>query len=183
MQRKSTLTITLLSLVLFFFNTPVSMAAPQDLLKGEMKRFQLHSMPKKLSDVDFLDADGDAVKLSSFKGKLLLINLWATWCPYCAQEMPTLNALHKQMAGDAFAVLSIGVDKGGPAILKKYMKQRGFSLPVYADPLSHVGMTYQTIGIPYALLIDQQGQEIGRISGAVDWSSPAAINLIRAFMR
>jgi thiol-disulfide isomerase/thioredoxin len=188
MQKKHTFlqafrvaTFILLSVVLF---TPPAYAdALSDLKHGQMKSFRFQRPPKPLPEVDFLDAAGQSVKLSSFRGKLVLLTLWATWCPFCKVELPTLADVQELLGRDKFTVLAIGTDKEGPSVIKKYMEEKSINLPAYADPKTNVSMALTTHGIPYSVLIDQDGLEIGRIFGETDWAAPESIELLKAFLR
>lgn len=174
-------TFVFLNLVLI--NQPVLAASATDLLQGEMKVFRLLPAPHPLPEVTFLDVTGSPVKLSDFRGKLVLLTLWATWCPYCAIEMPMLSDMQEELGRDKFMVLPISVDKEGPRLVKKHLEEKSLNLPTYSDPKMALGRSLNAQGIPYSILIDQEGREIGRISGETNWKAPESAALIKAFIR
>ncbi len=168
---------------LVLINQPVVAATATELLQGEMKDFKLLPAPRLLPDVNFLDVTGKPVKLSDFRGKLVLLTLWATWCPYCSIEMPMLSDMQDAFGRQQFMVLPISVDKEGPRIVKKYLEEKSINLPTYSDPKMMAYSALQLRGVPASILIDQEGREIGRISGETNWKAPEAAALIKAFIR
>ncbi len=188
MQKKSAFLQVFRVAILVFLNgvlqnQPVYAGSAVDLIQGEMKGFILHGEPKPLPDVDFLDVTSKPIKLSEFRGKLVLLTLWATWCPYCSIEMPMLSDMQEALGRDKFTVLPISIDKEGPRVVKKYLEERSINLPTYSDPRMRLGISLRAPGVPYAILINQEGREIGRIQGETNWKAPEAGALIRAFIR
>ncbi|MDX1922759.1 MAG: TlpA disulfide reductase family protein [Alphaproteobacteria bacterium] len=188
MQKKSAF-LQVFRVAIFVFligglqNQPVYAGSAADLIQGEMKDFVLHAEPKPLPDVDFLDVTSRPIKLSDFRGRLVLLTLWATWCPYCSIEMPMLSDMQEEFGRDKFMVLPISVDKEGPRVVKKYLEEKSINLPTYSDPKMRLGISLRASGVPYAILIDQQGREIGRIPGETNWKAPEAAALIKAFIK
>lgn len=184
MQRKNAPSIAvLLSALLLGLPLSALHAAPQDYLYGRMARFRLLPAPAPLPDVDFLDANGKAIKLSSFRGRLVLLTTWATWCVYCQLEIPTLSQLQEILGPEGLVVLPIAVDKKGPPVVQRYIEAQGLRLPVLADPKNSISLAFAMPGIPYSILIDRGGREIGRIPGQANWASEEAIGLLRSFLR
>lgn len=175
--------VAFIFLNLVLINQPVYAAPAANLLQGEMQAFKLLPAPRPLPDVNFLDVTGNSVKLSDFRGKLVLLTLWATWCPYCAIEMPMLNDMQDALGREQFMVLPISVDKEGPRLVKKHLEEKSLNLPTYSDPKMAISAALQARGIPYSILIDQEGREIGRISGETNWKAPESYALIKAFIR
>lgn len=185
MQRKLLFSIIMLMSAVFMMlcDNPAK-ADPRDYLTGSMKNFLLYNEPRPVPDVQFYDARHNAVHLKAFRGKLTLVTLWATWCPYCGREMPTLNELQKKLGPRGLMILPISVDKdGAPAVYEFYKKKNIDVLPVYVDPQSQVGMALNTRGIPYSLLLDANGFEIGRNHGETDWMSPEAVAFLESFLK
>lgn len=125
-------------------------------------------------------AKGGVTTLHKFKGKVVLLNIWATWCPACLYEMPSLGKLQTQLGGDKFTVVSLSVDEGGAEIVFKYLKRlKVLNLPLYFDP---AGRTAEAIevheGLPWSFLIDHRGLVMGYMKGAADWSSQEGRALI-----
>ncbi len=178
----------LIFLSLLAFSTPLCAQQlnqpPQNqLLKGQMSSFKLLPTPKDIPDVTFKDAAGQVVALSGFRGKLVLLTLWATWCPYCARELPTLDNLQEMFGKEKFMVLPVSVDKEGPSFVKKYMEEKSINLPTYSDPRDSISKVLGTRGVPYSMLIDQDGRQIGSIYGETSWAAPESAALIKAFIR
>jgi thiol-disulfide isomerase/thioredoxin len=141
----------------------------------------LHPLPapRKL-DLHFTTADGTARSLSDYAGKAVVLNLWATWCVPCVREMPALDDLAKLVAGDGIVVLPVSSDHGGAAVVERFYADRGIkNLPVLLDPMGAMAHALNVRGIPTTLLIDKQGQELGWLEGAADWSSPDAVTVVK----
>jgi thiol-disulfide isomerase/thioredoxin len=123
--------------------------------------------------------------LASFRGRTVLLNLWATWCVPCRKEMPTLDALQGELGGDRFEVVAVNIDTRDPDKPKEFLKQIGVKkLAYYTDPsaktfqdLKNIGRAF---GMPTTLLIDPHGCEIGTIAGPAEWASKDALKLIEA---
>ncbi|MEW6558609.1 MAG: TlpA disulfide reductase family protein [Pseudomonadota bacterium] len=140
-----------------------------------------HSLP--LSKVTFENGQGKPMTLADFKGKVVLLNIWATWCPPCVREMPTLDKLQKLLGGKNFAVVPLSVDKGGIFTVKSFYDDNFIGhLPIYVDPTTNVLDTLNILGTPTTILIDKQGKEIARTMGPEDWDQPAVIAQIRHYM-
>jgi thiol-disulfide isomerase/thioredoxin len=148
---------------------------------GAMTTFVFKKTPEPLPDIAFVDGDGKEVKLADFRGKTVLLNLWATWCAPCREEMPALAELETALGSDKFQVVALAVDKSGVEGAKKFLDEIGVkSLKVFADPTARGGTKLKVIGMPTTLLIDAQGREIGRLIGPAAWDSPEAKRLIEA---
>jgi len=140
-----------------------------------------HTLP--LSQVTFENGQGKPMTLADFKGKVVLLNIWATWCPPCVREMPTLDKLQKLLGGKNFAVVPLSVDKGGVFTVKSFYDDNFIgSLPIYVDPTTNVLETLSILGTPTTILIDKQGKEIARTMGPEDWDQPAVIAQIKHYM-
>jgi thiol-disulfide isomerase/thioredoxin len=146
-----------------------------------MAAFVRKAAPTPLPEIGFQDASGATVTLAQWKGRVVLMNLWATWCGPCRKEMPALAALQKQLGGPDFEVVAVSVDSKGAEASSAFLKETGAdSLKLYVDPSTKVLEAIQAIGLPATVLIDRQGNEIGRMLGPAEWSSPEAEALIKA---
>lgn len=129
----------------------------------------------------FATADGVVRGMADYAGQGVVLNLWATWCVPCIAEMPALDALARAVAGDKIAVLALSSDRGGAPPVERFYREKGIqTLPVLLDPRGDAARALGARGIPTTLLIDRAGKEQGRLEGAADWSSPAAVRAIRA---
>jgi thiol-disulfide isomerase/thioredoxin len=137
--------------------------------------------PIDLPEFTFLTADGATKSLRDFAGKVVLLNIWATWCVPCREEMPALDALQGKRGGKDFAVVAVNIDKGGAAKAANFLKEIGVTrLPLYTDPEGKLFFTLKTVGMPTTLIIDREGKEIARLVGPADWASPEALAVIEA---
>ncbi len=151
---------------------------------GPMAAFVYKSQPTAVPPMKFVDAKGEPRSLEDWRGKVVLLNLWATWCAPCRKEMPDLDRLQREMGNATFDVVALGVDRGGVKAAEKFLEQVGTtSLALYVDPTAKMANELRVIGLPATLLIDAQGREIGRLLGPADWASDEAKALIRSAMR
>lgn len=145
----------------------------------------IHPQPRALPNVRFTDGNGRAMTLQDFHGKFVLLNIWATWCPPCRKEMPTLDRLQAKLGGPDFEVAALSIDQGQQSLdlVQKFYRQSGInSLAIYMDSSGDASGNLAVAGIPTTLLIDRQGREIGRKIGAAEWDSPEVVNLIRGYL-
>ena len=149
--------------------------------KGAMAAFLVRPKPLDLPNITLATATGDAKNLADWKGKIVLLNIWATWCVPCRQEMPALDKLETELGGDQFQVVAVNIDKGGPDKAKTFLEETGAThLALYTDPTGKLFVSVKTVGMPTTLLIDRDGKEIGRLIGPADWASADAKRLIEA---
>lgn len=147
---------------------------------GEGEVLKLLREPRALPDIGFTDRDGRPTRLSAFRGKVILLNLWATWCVPCRKEMPALDRLQASVGGADFEVVALSVDRDGLAAVNAFYLQTGIrQLLVYLDKSGQAMFDLGVAAIPTTLLIDRQGNEIGRKIGRAEWDSPALVKMIR----
>ena len=143
--------------------------------------FVRKASPEPLPNAAFQNAEGQAVTLDSFRGRVVLLNLWATWCLPCRKEMPALDRLQTALGSDAFEVVALSIDRSGVAGARKFLDSVGISkLKLYADPTAKLANEFKAIGLPTTLLIDRGGREIGRLIGPAEWDDADAQRLIKA---
>lgn len=139
--------------------------------------------PKPMPPLSFVDAEGRRVDLADFKDRVILLNLWATWCAPCVKEMPSLDRLQGQLGGDAFQVVALSLDRGGRTAVEPFYKKTGVEhLTVFLDPGSQSMKVLSLRGLPTTILVDPEGRELGRVEGAVEWDSPEAVSFLRQFL-
>jgi thiol-disulfide isomerase/thioredoxin len=135
---------------------------------------------KPLPQISIADASGKARSLAEFRGKLVLLNVWATWCAPCREEMPALDRLQAKLGGPRFEVVALSVDQQGAPIARKFFDEVGVkSLVLYVDPSAQAAFKLGTPGLPVTLLLDRDGREIGRRLGPAKWDSPEVIEALR----
>lgn len=175
--------------------TPASQApaaAPQklpagpgtnELSKGHMAAFVFKKAPEPLPELTFVDGTGAERTLEDWRGRVVLLNLWATWCAPCRKEMPALERLQQALGSDKFQVLALSVDRGGAEASKKFLDQIDVeALDLFVDPTGRATSQLKAVGLPTTLLIDAQGREIGRLTGPAEWDSEDAKRLIQAVL-
>ena len=149
--------------------------------KGAMAPLLVRPKPLDLPEFTFAGAGGKPKSLADFRGKIVLLNIWATWCVPCREEMPALDRLETKLGGKDFAVVAVDIDKGGTEKAAAFLKETGATrLALYTDPSGRLFSTLKAVGMPTTLLIDRDGKEIARLVGPADWASPEAIAVIEA---
>ena len=136
------------------------------------------SRPWPAPPAGFTDANGKTLSLRDFAGKLVLVNLWATWCAPCRREMPSLERLQTRL-GDKITILAISEDRGGSKAVAPFIAKLGLKVvKTYLDPESAVGRAFKVDGLPTSFLIDRQGRVLGRVEGEAEWDSPKMLAII-----
>jgi thiol-disulfide isomerase/thioredoxin len=140
--------------------------------------------PRPLPPFRFDDAAGRPLTLADFRGRVVLLNFWATWCEPCRHEMPALDRLAAKLGGADFAVLPVSIDRGGATAVKPFYKKLGLEkLAIYVDPSSKASAALELPGVPTTLLIDRDGREVARKMGEADWDDAKMIALVRRYLR
>jgi thiol-disulfide isomerase/thioredoxin len=151
------------------------------LATGTMATFVFKPQPEPLPDLQFVNGSGAPMSLSGLKGKVILLNIWATWCAPCREEMPGLDKLQAELGSDKFEVLALAVDKSGIEWARKFLANiKAEKLGVYADPTAQEGTRLKVIGMPTTILVNANGLEVGRLIGPAKWDSEDAKRLIEA---
>ena len=155
------------------------------LATGEVAAVTMASKPLQMPDLTFRDGNGEEKKLSNWKGKTVLLNLWATWCVPCRKEMPALDRLEGKLGSEKFAVVAVNIDTRDADKPKAFLKDANLTrLGSYNDTKAKVFQDLKSIGLalgmPTSVLVDGQGCEIGHIAGPAEWDSEDALKLINA---
>lgn len=136
--------------------------------------------PKPLPSLSFESADGRPMTLADFRGKAVLLNIWATWCPPCRHEMPSLDRLQAKLGGDDFEVVPLSVDRAGTEVVKPFFDEIGIQkLAIYLDRSSSVMSSLKVVGLPTTLLVGRDGRELMRWVGPKEWDSPEVVGEIQ----
>ena len=144
-------------------------------LKNEKQR-------KKAPDFALKDSNGKTVKLSDYKGKVVLLNFWATWCGPCIEEMPSMERLHRQFQGGDFLVLGVSVDEEGPDKVMEFANDLGVTFEILHDRSTAIRAIYQTTGVPESFVIDRSGMIVKKVIGATQWDNAVNATLIRRLL-
>jgi thiol-disulfide isomerase/thioredoxin len=155
---------------------------------GEVAAFQIAREPKQLSALAFTGADGKPMTLADFRGKVALVNLWATWCAPCRREMPALDRLSTALGGADFSVVPVSIDIGDPARPAEFLKSIGVeNLPLYTDRSTEIFESLKqrglAIGLPVTVLLDRNGCTLGHMNGPAEWDSADGRKLIEAALK
>ena len=151
------------------------------LLQTKDSSFNLSGRPrlgKGVSAPDFAlpDLDGKTVNLADYKGKVVLLNIWATWCPPCVEEMPSMEKLHQKLKDEDFKILAVSIDVSGAKAVIPFMKKHKLSFSVLTDTEGAIKSLYQTTGVPESFIIDKQGIIVEKVIGPRDWAAPSTIS-------
>lgn len=142
--------------------------------------FPLATRPKAIPDLRFQDAAGKERTLADFRNRMVLLNIWATWCTPCREEMPALDRLQAKLGGPEFEVLALSVDQQGAEAVRKFFEETGIqALERYIDPSAQAAFRLGAVGLPATLLVDRGGREIGRHVGPAKWDAPEIVESLR----
>jgi thiol-disulfide isomerase/thioredoxin len=158
------------------------------LAHGEVAALTMATTPLLLPDLAFEDADGKPKKLSDWRGRTVLVNLWATWCVPCRREMPALESLQTRLGGPDFEVVAVNIDTRDPEKPKNFLRDANLTrLSYFSDQKAKVFQDLKAIGralgMPTSVLVDGKGCEIATIAGPAEWASDDAVKLITAAMK
>jgi thiol-disulfide isomerase/thioredoxin len=157
------------------------------LARGEVAAFVSAQAPLRVPELTFQDGDGTTRHLSDWRGRTILLNLWATWCVPCRKEMPALDALQGRLGGARFEVVAVNIDTRDPDKPRLWLRDNAIErLAYYADPSAKVFQDLKVVGraagMPTTLLIDAVGCEVGAVAGPAEWASPDAVALVSAVL-
>lgn len=145
--------------------------------------FIAQQTPRPLPPLNFVNGAGEAMTLADFHGRVVLLNVWATWCVPCRKEMPTLDRLQAQLGGSDFAVVPLSIDFRGRDVVERFYRELELkSLGVYVDQSGNATSAIKVFGMPTTLLVDREGRELGRVIGPADWDGAAMISRIKGYL-
>ncbi len=146
-------------------------------------QFIRHAEPQSVPDIVFADPDGRTRHLSEWRGKVVLLNLWATWCAPCKSEMPSLDRLQAELGGDSFTVLALSTDRTGPKEPAAFFAREGIAhLKPFNDDTAEANIGLKAPGLPLTVVLNKDGKEVARLVGPADWDSPATIAEVEGFL-
>lgn len=143
----------------------------------------LHDKPREMQSPPFVDGAGRDLTLADFRGRVVLLNIWATWCVPCREEMPTLDALQEKLGGDDFRVLPLSIDRAGMTVVRRFYDEIGIRhLGMYLADSTRAMLAFGALGLPTTILIDRDGFERGRLVGPAEWDSPEVVAQIQTII-
>jgi peroxiredoxin len=134
-------------------------------------------------DFTFPGMDGKMVSLSDFRGKVVLVNIWATWCRSCVDEMPSMEKLYQKLKGEDFEILAVSIDSLGAEVVAPFMKKYKLTFPALIDSAGAIRMGYRTTGVPESFIIDKDGILVKKIIGSLDWTKPEILHLFQRLIQ
>ena len=155
------------------------------LVRGDLAALVLAERPRFVPELSFRDGAGKTVQLADFRGRSVLINLWATWCVPCREEMPALDSLERTLGGPEFIVVAINLDSGDHDKPRKFLDEIGVNHLAYFEDrklgvFQELRRTGHVVGLPTSILVDAAGCELGALAGPADWGGEDALTLLRA---
>lgn len=133
-------------------------------------------------DFTFSGVNGKMVSLSDNRGKIVLINIWATWCPPCVDEMPSMEALYQKLKGENFEIIAVSIDSLGLEAVAPFMKKYNLTFPALIDSAGTIGKTYGITGVPESFVVDKDGILVKKIIGPLDWATPEVLRFFHALI-
>jgi len=128
-------------------------------------------------------ATGDSVSLRDrYKGRVTLVNIWATWCGPCLTEMPSMEKLYQTLGPKGFKIAAVSIDEGDPTDVRNFAQKLNLTFDILHDRSSHIQQLYQTTGVPESFLLNREGVIVKRVIGAHDWSSPVNRSLVERLL-
>jgi thiol-disulfide isomerase/thioredoxin len=153
-----------------------------DLRDGDLRRLVFHDTARPFEDA-VVEGPSGLVSLSDYRGKVVVLNFWAIWCAPCREEMPTLEALATHFSDADLAVVTLASGPNAPPAIDKFFDETGVTrLPKFRDPRSTVARSAGVFGLPVTVVLNQQGQEVARLTGTADWSSDSAYAIVEALL-
>jgi thiol-disulfide isomerase/thioredoxin len=176
----------LAAVIVLFFDTVTpraEAASSYPPIAGTMIKFVASDPPVPVPDTPFISADGQTIKLSDFKGRLVLVNFWATWCGPCIRELPSIDNLRRAVSDPRLEIILVSIDRGRAKVHRPFLAQLGITaLTSASDPRASLLRALKGPGIPITLLISPQSQILGRLIGDAEWDTPEALALIQYYL-
>jgi thiol-disulfide isomerase/thioredoxin len=162
---------------------PLTMALSDAQAEVPPPVFSMRTTPQPLPEIQFENRQGEAMSLADFRGKVVLLNIWATWCAPCRREMPTLDRLQATLGGPDFQVVALSIDRQGLPAVQEFYEEIGLeTLPIYVDRSGSAQRALSVLGVPTTLLLDREGNEIGRHLGPAEWDAPEIVAFLRDYL-
>ena len=151
-----------------------------DSFRENLKKLDFQIITENINYFNFklLDLNGNEVSLNNYQGKVIMLNFWATWCPPCRNEMPSMESLHKKMEDSNFVMIAVNIQEKN-SIVKEFIKKNKYTFPVIIDETGEVSAKYQIRSIPTTFIIDTKGKIAGVFTGSRDWNSNDVVKIFK----
>ena len=126
--------------------------------------------------------DGKAKTLADYKGQVVLLNVWATWCPPCRVEIPSIEHLYQELGPEGLKVVAVSIDEAGPEVVREFARERSVSFEILLNPSRTIERIYQTTGVPESFVLNRDGRIVKKVIGATAWDAPVNRDLIRRLL-
>ncbi|MGH6661973.1 MAG: TlpA family protein disulfide reductase [Rhodospirillales bacterium] len=175
---------SIMALSAALFVSALTLASGPAAAEKGVEGFAIHDAPMPVPELAFQRGDGSPVTLKEFRGRVVLLNIWATWCVPCRREMPTLDRLQAKLGGAGFEVVALSIDRAGVEVVKKFYEEIGIkNLALYIDTTGKATRALKVVGLPTTLLIDAAGREVGRLVGPSEWDAPEMVSFLRKHVK
>ncbi len=154
----------------------------KDSIFGPVQPTRLHT-GSPAPNITLPGLDGRTVSLRDYRGKVVFLNIWATWCPTCREEMPSMEKLYRELKGEPFEILAVSVDKAGAKAVVPFMKAHKLSFPALLDPEGQIARPYGVTGVPESFIINKQGIIEKIVIGPIDWTEPTVVSFFRTLIQ
>jgi peroxiredoxin len=134
-------------------------------------------------DFTFPGMDGKMVSMADYRGKVVLVNIWATWCRSCVDEMPSMEKLYQKLKGEDFEILAVSIDSLGEKVVAPFMKKYNLTFPALIDSAGAIRMGYRTTGVPESFIIDKDGILVKKVIGPLEWTKPETLHLFQRLIQ
>lgn len=171
----------ILGLIITCLTLLASYAYPQSSYKdNELTNLKIHKNAIKLPNIEFIDQSGNKISNLNFLGQVSVINLWATWCPPCVKELPSIDRLAKIVSQDQIKIYAVSQDRAGNKIVPAYFKKLNLkNLTIFLDNQASLMAAFRTPVLPTTIIIDKKGMEVARLVGEISWDSPEVISYLK----
>lgn len=158
----------------------LSMILSLSVSHAEQTVMPLHDEPRPVPSIEFNDGAGRGYALEDWRGRVVLLNIWATWCPPCRHEMPTLDGLQAKLGSERFQVIALSIDRAGVGPVEDFFSKTNIQhLEIYIDETGRSASKLGAFGLPATLLIGPDGRELGRLVGPAEWDTPTMIEFLK----
>jgi len=148
---------------------------------AEPSAMELHDTPRDLRAVEFVDGAGKSRSLMEWRGRIVVLNIWATWCPPCRAEMSTLDRLKARLGGDKFDVVALSIDRAGVPVVRKFFdKIEVKHLEIFVDDTQRSAHSLNALGLPVTILVAPDGKELARTVGPAEWDAPEMVSFFES---